>query len=145
MKTSRFTDAQKAFIIRQGDEGTPVGDLPEGWYQSGDLLRRHDASEMKPLRELEDENNRLRRIVADLSLDKGMLQDIVRRKSEACTQTQAGERDARLGRCRSAVPAVFFDLRQRATGIDLVVAAKPFWKPASRRSVRPSSLRLSAR
>jgi putative transposase len=37
-------------------------------------------SEMKRLRELEDENNRLKRIVADLSLDKEMLQDIVRRK-----------------------------------------------------------------
>jgi putative transposase len=37
-------------------------------------------SEMKRLRELEDENNRFKRIVADLSLDKEMLQDIVRRK-----------------------------------------------------------------
>jgi len=37
-------------------------------------------SEMKRLRELEDENGRLKRIVADLSLDKEMLQDIVRRK-----------------------------------------------------------------
>ena len=37
-------------------------------------------SEMKRLRELEDENNRLKRIVADLSLDKEMLQDIVRPK-----------------------------------------------------------------
>jgi putative transposase len=37
-------------------------------------------SEMRRLRELEDENNRLKRIVADLSLDKEMLQDIVRRK-----------------------------------------------------------------
>ena len=37
-------------------------------------------SEMKPLRELEDGNGRLKRIVADLSLDKEMLQDIVRRK-----------------------------------------------------------------
>jgi len=37
-------------------------------------------SEMRRLRELEEENNRLKRIVADLSLDKEMLQDIVRRK-----------------------------------------------------------------
>jgi putative transposase len=37
-------------------------------------------SEMKRLRELEDENGRLKRIVADLSLDKEMLQDIVRRE-----------------------------------------------------------------
>jgi putative transposase len=38
-------------------------------------------SEMKRLRELEDENNRLKRIVADLSLDKEMLQDIVQKAS----------------------------------------------------------------
>jgi putative transposase len=37
-------------------------------------------SEMKRLRELEDENNRLKRIVADLPLDKEMLQDVIKRK-----------------------------------------------------------------
>jgi len=37
-------------------------------------------SEMKKLRELEDENRRLKKIVADLMLDKEMLQDIVKRK-----------------------------------------------------------------
>ena len=38
MKASKFTDAQKAFIIRQGEEGTPVH-LPQGWDQPGDLLQ----------------------------------------------------------------------------------------------------------
>ena len=37
-------------------------------------------SEMKRLRQLEEENGRLKRIVADLSLDKEMLQDVIRRK-----------------------------------------------------------------
>jgi putative transposase len=37
-------------------------------------------SEMKRLRELEDENNRLKRIVADLTLDREMLQDVIKRK-----------------------------------------------------------------
>ncbi len=37
-------------------------------------------SEMKRLRELEEENNRLKKIVADLSLDKVMLQDVLKRK-----------------------------------------------------------------
>jgi putative transposase len=37
-------------------------------------------SEMRRLKQLEEENQRLRRLVADLSLDKGMLQDVVRRK-----------------------------------------------------------------
>ena len=37
-------------------------------------------SEMKRLRQLEEENGKLKKIVADLSLDKEMLQDVIRRK-----------------------------------------------------------------
>ncbi len=87
MKASKFTDSQKAFIIRQGDEGTPVAEICRkagisqatyfNWKKKYSGLM---PSEMKRLRELEEENNRLKRIVADLSLDKEMLQDIVRRK-----------------------------------------------------------------
>jgi putative transposase len=87
MKASRFTDAQKAFIIRQGEEGTPVAEICRkaaisqatyfNWKKKYSGMM---PSEMKRLRELEDENSRLKRIVADLSLDKEMLQDIVRRK-----------------------------------------------------------------
>ena len=87
MKASKFTDAQKAFIIRQGDEGTAVAEICRkagisqatyfNWKKKYSGMMR---SEMKRLRELEEENNRLKRIVADLSLDKEMLQDIVRRK-----------------------------------------------------------------
>ena len=87
MKASRFTDAQKAFIIKQGEGGTPVADICRqagisqatyfNWKKKYAGLM---PSEMRRLRELEDENNRLKRIVADLSLDKEMLQDIVKRK-----------------------------------------------------------------
>ena len=87
MKASRFTHAQKAFIIRQGEEGTPVGDVcrkagisQATYFNWKKKYAGMMPSEMKRLRELEDENNRLKRIVADLSLDKEMLQDIVRRK-----------------------------------------------------------------
>ena len=87
MKASRFTDAQKAFIIRQGDEGTPVVEIcrKAGISQATyfNWKRKYSGmmpSEMRRLRELEEENGRLKRIVADLSLDKEMLQDIVRRK-----------------------------------------------------------------
>lgn len=87
MKASRFTDAQKAFIIRQGDDGTPVGEVcrkagisQATYFNWKKKYAGMMPSEMKRLRELEDENNRLKRIVADLSLDKEMLQDIVRRK-----------------------------------------------------------------
>ena len=87
MKASKFTDAQKAFIIRQGDEGTSVAEIcrKAGISQATyfNWKKKYSGmmpSEMRRLRELEEENNRLKRIVADLSLDKEMLQDIVRRK-----------------------------------------------------------------
>ena len=87
MKASKFTDAQKAFIIRQGDEGTAVAEIcrKAGISQATyfNWKKKYSGmmpSEMKRLRELEEENSRLKRIVADLSLDKEMLQDIVRRK-----------------------------------------------------------------
>ena len=80
MKGSRFTDAQKAFIIRQGEDGTPVADIcrKAGISQATyfNWKKKYSGmmpSEMKRLRELEEENSRLKRIVADLSLDKEML------------------------------------------------------------------------
>jgi putative transposase len=86
-KASKFTDAQKAFIIRQGDDGTPVADIcrKAGISQATYFNWRKKyagmmPSEMKRLRELEEENARLKRIVADLSLDKEMLQDVIKRK-----------------------------------------------------------------
>ena len=87
MKSSKFTDAQKAFIIKQGEEGTPVAEVCRkagisqatyfNWKKKwGGLM----PSEMKRLREMEDENRRLKKIVADLMLDKEMLQDVIKRK-----------------------------------------------------------------
>ena len=60
--------------------------MPEGWDQPGDLFQleekvcRHDAVGNEAVRELEAENARLKKIVADLSLDKEMLQDVIKRK-----------------------------------------------------------------
>lgn len=87
MKKSKFSEQQIAFILRQADEGTPVAEVcrkagvSEATYYNwkrkyGGLL----PSEMKRLKQLEEENGKLKRIVADLSLDKEMLQDVIRRK-----------------------------------------------------------------
>src|SRR5262245_54383323 len=87
MKRSKFTEAQIAFILRQGEEGTAVGEIcrkagiSEATYYSwrkkyGGLT----PTEMKRLRQLEEENGKLKKIVADLSLEKEMLQDVIRRK-----------------------------------------------------------------
>lgn len=87
MKKSKFTESQIAFILRQAEEGTAISEVCRkagiseatfyNWRKKyGGLL----PSEMKRLRQLEEENGRLKRIVADLSLDKEMLQDVIRRK-----------------------------------------------------------------
>ena len=86
MKATKFTDAQKAFVIKQGEEGAPVAEVCRkagisqatyfNWKKKyAGLL----PTEMRRLRELEEENGRLKKIVADLTLDREMLQDIVRR------------------------------------------------------------------
>ena len=87
MKASKFTDAQKAFIIKQGESGIPVAEIcrKAGISQATyfNWKKRYGGlmpSEMKRLKELEDENARLKRIVADFTLDREMLQDVIRRK-----------------------------------------------------------------
>jgi putative transposase len=87
MKASRFSDAQKAFILKQGTDGMPVADICRkagispatyfNWKHKYDGLL---PNEMRRLKQLEDENGKLRKVVADLSLDKEMLQDVIRRK-----------------------------------------------------------------
>ena len=87
MKASKVTDARKAFILKQGADGHRVAEICRkagisqatyfNWKKKYAGLM---PSEMKRLRELEEENGRLKRIVADLSLDKEMLQDVIKRK-----------------------------------------------------------------
>lgn len=87
MKASKFSDAQKAFILKQGSDGVPVSDICRkagisqetyfNWKKKYDGLL---PSEMRRMKQLEEENGKLKRIVADLSLDKEMLQDVTRRK-----------------------------------------------------------------
>jgi putative transposase len=88
MKTSRFSEQQIAFVLRQAEEGTAVTEvcrkagISEATYyvwrkKFGGLM----PSEMKRLKQLEEENGKLKRIVADLALDKEMLQDCGFRRS----------------------------------------------------------------
>ena len=87
MKRSKFTEAQIAFILRQAEEGTAIGEVcrKAGISEATFYVWRKKyaglmPSEMKRLRQLEEENGKLKRIVADLSLDKAMLQDVLSRK-----------------------------------------------------------------
>lgn len=86
MKRSNFSEAQIAFILRQAEEGTAfeevcrkAGISVQTYYRWRKKYGGLMPSEMKRLRQLEEENGRLKRIVADLALDKEMLQDVINR------------------------------------------------------------------
>lgn len=87
MKKSQFTDQQIAFALQQAETGTTVGEICRKMGISEQTFYRWKKrygglmpSEVRRLRQLEEENTRLRRLVADLSLDKEMLQEVVRKK-----------------------------------------------------------------
>ena len=84
MKRSRFSEQQIAFILHQAEEGVAVevvcrkaGISLQTYYRWRKKYGGLMPSEMKRLKLLEEENSRLKKLVADLSLDKAMLQDVV--------------------------------------------------------------------
>jgi putative transposase len=90
MKKSRFSEQQIAFILRQAEEGTRVEEVCRkagiseatyyNWRKKYGGLMPSEMKRLKQLKQLEEENQRLKKLVADLSLDKEMLQDVIRRK-----------------------------------------------------------------
>jgi len=87
MKTSKFTEEQIAFALRQAETGTralevcrKMGISEQTFYRWKKKYGGLGVSELRRLRQLEEENRRLKRMVADLSLDKQMLQDVLSKK-----------------------------------------------------------------
>ena len=87
MKKSRYTEEQIAFALRQVEAGTSVKELvrkmgitEQTFYRWKKKYGGMGVSEVRRLRQLEDENRRLKQMVADLSLDKVMLQDVLSKK-----------------------------------------------------------------
>lgn len=87
MKASKFSEAQIAFVLKQAEDGTAIGEVcrkagisEATFYNWRKKYAGLVPSEMKRLRQLEDENSKLKKLVADLSLDRAMLQDVLRRK-----------------------------------------------------------------
>ena len=87
MKKSRYSEEQVAYALRLAESGTPVADvcrqtgIAEATFylwkkKSGSL----GVPEVRELRQMRDENARLKRIVADLTLDKQILQEVIRKK-----------------------------------------------------------------
>lgn len=87
MKRKRFTEAQIAFALRQAESGTPVAEIIRKmgisemtFYRWKKKYAGLGVAEVRRLKQLEDENRRLKRLVADLTLDKQMLQDVLSKK-----------------------------------------------------------------
>lgn len=87
MKRSRFTEQQIAFALQQAEGGTPVGEVcrkmgisEQTFYRWKKRFGGLMPSEVRRLKQTEEENARLRRLVADLSLDKEMLPEVIRKK-----------------------------------------------------------------
>ena len=87
MKTSRFSDEQIAHALRQAQAGTPVADIVRKlgvseatFYAWKKKFGSMGTAEIRELRQLREENARLKRVVADLTLDKTMLQDVISKK-----------------------------------------------------------------
>lgn len=88
MRKSRYTEEQIAFALKQAELGTSVAEVCRKmgvseatffrWKQKFSGL---GPSELRRLRQLEEENTKLRKLVADLSLDKAMLQDVLAKKA----------------------------------------------------------------
>jgi putative transposase len=87
MKKSKFTDEQIAFALRQAEGGVKVAEICRkmgvsdatffNWKKKYGGL---GVSELRRLKQLEEENRQLKKLVADLSLDKQMLQDVIQKK-----------------------------------------------------------------
>ena len=87
MKQKRYTGEQIAFALRQAESGTAVAEIcrklgvsEPTFYRWKKQFAGMGTVEIRRLKQLEEENAKLKRLVADLSLDKTMLQDVLRKK-----------------------------------------------------------------
>lgn len=87
MRQSRFTETQIVYAVKQLELGIPVQEIARKYGVSDKTVylwrRKYNGvspSELKRLKELERENGQLKKLVAELSLDKEILQDVLRKK-----------------------------------------------------------------
>ncbi len=88
MKKSKFTEEQISYALKQAETGTPVaeeirrmGISEQTFYRWKSKYGGLGVGELRRLKQLEDENRKLKQLVADLSLDKHILQDVLAKKA----------------------------------------------------------------
>lgn len=87
MKKKRYSEAQIAFVLKQAETGTSVGEVcrkagisEQTFYRWKQKYSGMLPSEMKKYKQIEEENARLKKLVAEISLDREMLQEVIRKK-----------------------------------------------------------------
>lgn len=87
MKKKRYTEPQIVYALQQAEAGTTVAEIcrkmgiaEATFFRWKKKYAGLAVSEIRRLRQLEEENRRLKSLVADLTLDKAMLQDVLRKK-----------------------------------------------------------------
>jgi len=87
MKKTKFTEEQIAFALKQAETGTPVREVirkmgisEQTFYRWKKRYGGLGSSELRRLKQLDEENRRLKQMVAELSLDKHMLQEVLSKK-----------------------------------------------------------------
>jgi putative transposase len=87
MKKKRFSLEQIVAVMKQAEAGVPVAQLirkvgisEQTFYRWKKQYVGLELDQARQMRQLQEENNRLKQLVAELSLDKAMLQDVLRKK-----------------------------------------------------------------
>ena len=97
MKKKRFTEEQIAYALAQESTGQTIAEIcrklgvsEQTFYRWKKKFGSMGVAEVRRLKQLDDENAKLKRLVADLSLDKAILQDVLRKKSDSRPAPRAG-------------------------------------------------------
>ena len=136
MKTSKFTEEQVAYALRLSESGTPVSDVcrqlgisEATFYVWRKKYADLGVAELRRLRQLTEENARPKRIVADLTLDKQILQEVIKNKirrqragrrwHRGSTTIRAAGSSARSSRWKTSAPCCRKSVSRTAFAADL--------------------------
>ena len=91
----RFAVEQIVAILKEAEAGMPVAELirrigitEQTFYRWKKHYAGLDSDQARQLKQLQEENERLKKIVTELSLDKAMLADVIKKGGESCSSTR---------------------------------------------------------